>query len=55
MVGSQYQAEVPTCLSHYKEGEKGIQSRSPLCLQLAGIEARKVCVSLANNVGASLV
>lgn len=23
MVGTQYQAEVPSCLSHYKDGEKG--------------------------------
>lgn len=23
MVGTQYQADVPSCLSHYKDGEKG--------------------------------
>lgn len=23
MVGTEYQAEVPSCLCHYKEGEKG--------------------------------
>lgn len=35
MVGSQYQAEVPTCLSHYKEGEKGNHFKSTLYMRLA--------------------
>lgn len=29
MVGTQYQAEVPSCLSHYRDGEKGTFSQPP--------------------------
>lgn len=55
MVGSQYQAEVPTCLSHYKEGEKGAHFTSTLCVQLTGIKTEEACGGLANNTGASLL
>ena len=27
MVGSQYQADVPACICHYEDGEKGNPSR----------------------------
>lgn len=55
MVGSQYQAEVPTCLSHYKEGEKGAYFTSTLCMQLPGVKTKEACSGLGDNISALLV
>ncbi|XP_075889289.1 mesoderm induction early response protein 3 isoform X3 [Nelusetta ayraudi] len=42
MVGSQYQAEVPTCLSHYKEGEKAYEDDDELLWNPGSLPESKV-------------
>lgn len=51
MVGSEYQAEVPSCICHYKDGEKG---DAAFYLKTHRITAVIFPLSLANVMNAKM-